>query len=46
MDSTHKSNYLDWKLFIIIVKNEHTSQIPGAHILSNHEDGNIIAQFL
>ena len=46
MDSTHKSNHLDWKLFTIMVRDEYASWIPGAHMLSNHEDGDIIAQFL
>lgn len=46
MDSTHKSNYLNWKLFTIMVKEEHVSWISEVHMLSNHEDGDIIAQFL
>lgn len=43
MDSTHKSNYLDWKLFTIMVKEKHVSWISEVHTLLNYKDGDIIA---
>ena len=46
MDSTHKTNHLDWKLFSLLVRDEHAKWIPCAHMLSDNEDGDIIAAFL
>ena len=46
MDSTHKLNQLSWKLFTVMVRDEHGSWIPGAHMLSDNEDGDIVAVFL
>ena len=46
MDSTHKTNHLDWKLFSLIVRDEHAKWIPCAHMLSDNEDGDIVATFL
>ncbi len=43
MDSTHKSNQLSWKLFIVIVCDEHESWIPGTHMLSDNEVHDIVA---
>ncbi len=45
MDSTHKSNQLSWKLFTVMVRDEHGSWILCAHILSDNEDGDIVAVF-
>lgn len=46
MDSTHKANHLDYKLFTIMLRDEYANWIFGAHMLSNHEHGDNIAQFL
>ncbi len=46
MDSTYKSNQLSWKLFTLMIQNEHGSWIPGAHMVSDNEDGDIVAVFL
>lgn len=46
MDSTHNTNHLKWKLFTVMVRDECASWIPGAHMLTSNEDGDIIAAFL
>ena len=46
MDSTHNKNQLKWKLFTVMLGDEHGSWIPSAHILTDHEDGDIIEEFL
>ena len=46
MDSTHNTNGLKWKLFTIMACSEHGQWIPCAHMLSEFEDGDIVAAFL
>ena len=46
MDSTHKTNQLEWKLFTIMVRDEHGCWIPVAHALISNEFGELIAEFL
>lgn len=46
MDSTHDSNSLKWKLFSLMVRDEHACWWPCAHMLSSNEDGDIIEAFL
>lgn len=46
MDATHNTNRLHWKLFTVMIRHEYGNWIPGAHMLSEHEDGYIIATFL
>ena len=46
MDSTHHTNHLKWKLFTLMVRDEGGSWIPGAHMLTEYEDGDIIGDFL
>lgn len=43
MDSTHKTNYLGWYLYTILIRDEHDSGIPCAHILTDGEDSQILA---
>ncbi|SLM33896.1 MULE transposase domain, partial [Lasallia pustulata] len=43
MDSTHKTNKLRWFLYTLMVRDEHGSWIPGAHILTAREDSDIVA---
>lgn len=46
MDATHNTNRLHWKLFTVMIWHEYGNWIPGAHMLCEHEDGDIIASFL
>lgn len=46
MDSTHSTNMLKWKLFTVVVRDEHRRWIPCAHMLSEYEDGDIVEAFL
>jgi hypothetical protein len=46
IDSTHKTNQLEWKLFTIIVRDKYASWHPVTHILLLHEFGKLIAKFL
>ncbi|MCJ1345134.1 hypothetical protein MMC31_003339 [Peltigera leucophlebia] len=46
MDATHNTNRLHWKLFTVMIRHEYGNWIPGAHMLCEHEDGDIIAAFL
>lgn len=46
MDATHNTNRLHWKLFTVMIRHEYGNWIPGAHMLSEYEDGDIIATFL
>lgn len=46
IDSTHHTNALKWKLFTLMVREKYGSWIPGAYMLADTEDGNIIGEFL
>ena len=46
IDSTHKTNQLEWKLFTIMVRDECACWHPIAHALLSHEFGELIAEFL
>ena len=46
MDSSHHTNHLKWKLFTVMVRSEYGRWIPYAHMLTDHEDGDINAAFL
>ena len=46
MDSTHKTNQLEWKLFTIMVRDKHACWLPVAHALMSNEFGELIAEFL
>jgi hypothetical protein len=46
IDSTHKTNQLEWKLFTLIVRDQYTSWHPVAHSLLSHEFGELIAELL
>lgn len=46
IDSTHKTNQLEWKLFMLMVRDKYTSWHPVAHALLSHEFGELIAEFL
>ena len=46
MDSTHNTNHLGWVLFTIMVRSGHGRWLPCAHMLCDHEDGDIIGVFL
>ena len=43
MDSTHKTNWLDWLLYTVMVRDEYASWVPTAHILTEKEDSDIMA---
>ena len=43
MDSTHKTNYLGWYLYTIMVRDEFLSGIPSAHVLTDGEDSEVLA---
>jgi hypothetical protein len=43
MDSTHKTNYLKWFLYTIMVRDESGSWMPTAHMLTACEDSDIVA---
>ena len=46
MDVTHNTNRLHWKLFTVTIRHEYGNWVPGAHMLCEYEDGDIIAAFL
>jgi len=46
MDSTHKTNQLEWKLFTLMVRDKFTCWHPVAHALLSNEFGELIAEFL
>ena len=46
IDSTHKTNQLEWKLFTIMVRDDVAHWHPVAHALLSHEFGELIGQFL
>jgi MULE transposase domain len=46
MDSTHKTNQLEWKLFTIMVRDTYACWLPVAHALMSNEFGELIAEFL
>jgi len=46
MDSTHKTNQLEWKLFTIMVRDTYACWLPVAHALLSNEFGELIAEFL
>jgi MULE transposase domain len=46
VDSTHKTNQLEWKLFTLMVRDKYASWHPVAHGLLSHEFGELIAELL
>jgi hypothetical protein len=46
IDSTHKTNQLEWKLFTLMVRDEYSYWHPTAHGLLSHEFGELIAELL
>ncbi len=46
MDSTHKTNQLEWKLFTLMVRDKHACWLPVAYGLLSNEFGELIAEFL
>jgi hypothetical protein len=46
IDSTHKTNQLEWKLFTLMVRDEYACWHPAAHGLLSHEFGGLIAELL
>ena len=43
MDATHKTNWLGWLLYTILVRDEQGSWLPVCHLLTEEQDGDIIA---
>ena len=46
IDSTHKTNQLEWKLFTLMARDQYACWHPLAHGLLSHEFGELIAEFL
>jgi hypothetical protein len=46
IDSTHKTNQLEWKLFTLMARDQHVSWHPIAHALLSNEFSELIAKFL
>ena len=46
IDSTHKTNQLEWKLFTLMIRDQYGSWRPVAHGLLSHEFGELIAELL
>jgi hypothetical protein len=46
IDSTHKTNQLEWKLFTIMARDQYAYWHPVAHGLLSHEFGELIAELL
>jgi hypothetical protein len=46
IDSTHKTNQLEWKLFTIMTRDQYACWHPVAHGLLSHEFGELIAELL
>lgn len=44
MDATHDTIRLKWYMFILMVRNEHSSWVPAAHLLLDHQNSDIIAE--
>src|SRR4051812_23984277 len=42
MDATHKTNWLGWLLYTILVRDQYGSWIPVYHFLTKHGDGDIV----
>jgi hypothetical protein len=42
MDSTHKTNYLGWYLYTLMVRDPFGSHVPCAHVLVDSEDSNVL----
>ena len=43
MDATHDMNYLRWYLTTLMIRTEHGSWLPAAHLLHEFQDSDIIA---
>ncbi len=43
MDSNHQTNKLSGLLYILIVRDEYDSWIPGAYMITAREDSDIVA---
>ena len=46
VDSTHKTNQLEWKLFTLMVRDAYACWRPVAHAFLSNEFGELIAEFL
>ncbi|KAH8585869.1 hypothetical protein B0O99DRAFT_645992 [Bisporella sp. PMI_857] len=46
MDSTHKTNQLEWKLFTLMVRDQYACWHSVAYALLSNEFGELIAEFL
>ncbi|KAI1436370.1 hypothetical protein GGR50DRAFT_693366 [Xylaria sp. CBS 124048] len=46
MDATHKTNWLGWLLYTIMVRDDCSSWIPVAHFLTEKADGDIVMEAL
>ena len=46
IDATHKTNWLGWLLYTIMVRNKHGYWVPGGHFLTEKEDGDIVVKAL
>lgn len=46
MDSTHKTNKHDWKLYTLLVRDAFGSWLPGGHFFVSGEEHNIVAKGL
>src|SRR5437588_12503257 len=46
MDSTHKINKRDWKLYTLLTRNAFGSWLPGGHFFVSGEEQGIIAKGL
>ena len=46
IDSTHKTNKYDWKLYTLLIQNSCASWLPGGHFLVSGEEQVIIAKGL
>lgn len=46
MDATHCTNWLDWLLYTIMVRDECGSWIPVGHFLTEKSDGDIVCEAL
>jgi hypothetical protein len=46
IDSTHKTNKYDWRLFTLYVRDNHSSWDVGAHFFVSNEDSDTVAEAL
>jgi hypothetical protein len=46
MDATHKTNWLDWLLYTIMVRDEAGSWLPVSHFVTKTSDGDIVGAAL